>query len=100
MPQLWTETMVSQYFWLILVLFSLYLVVATQVLPSIAFALKSRKLLENEALISQVKTSSPSQLSTISFLSNVLAPRTLPSTSTVDFSALSYIATQEWALSK
>jgi hypothetical protein len=45
MPQLNIETFVTQYFWLIVVLFGFYVVVVTAIIPSIASALKLRKKL-------------------------------------------------------
>ena len=48
MPQLWTETMVSQYFWLVTVLTILYVICANNVLPSIALVIKARKALEQD----------------------------------------------------
>ena len=45
MPQLNIETFVTQYYWLIVVLFGFYIVVVTAIIPSIASALKLRKKL-------------------------------------------------------
>ena len=45
MPQLNIETFVTQYFWLIVVLFGFYIVVVTAIIPSIASAIKLRKKL-------------------------------------------------------
>jgi hypothetical protein len=43
MPQLWTETFVSQYFWLILILFIFNYFFVNHVVPSIAKNIKARK---------------------------------------------------------
>lgn len=45
MPQLNIETFVTQYFWLIIVLFGFYIIVVTTIIPSIASSLKLRKKL-------------------------------------------------------
>lgn len=45
MPQLNIETFVTQYFWLIVILFGFYIVVVTTIIPSIASSLKLRKKL-------------------------------------------------------
>lgn len=47
MPQLSIETFVTQYFWLIVVLFAFYFVIATTVIPSIASTFKLRNKLTN-----------------------------------------------------
>lgn len=44
MPQLWTETFVSQYFWLLLILLTFYYFIATKVIPTIADAIKARQI--------------------------------------------------------
>lgn len=75
MPQLWTETMVSQYFWLITILFTLYIIVATKIIPQIAYAMKSRQTLQDEASLSKSGVSSTALSSTRSFLSNILATK-------------------------
>lgn len=45
MPQLNIETFVTQYFWLIVILFGFYIVVVTTIIPSIASSFKLRKKL-------------------------------------------------------
>lgn len=50
MPQLWTETIVTQYFWLIVILLGFYYVAVTKFIPQIAFTLKARKLLESASI--------------------------------------------------
>jgi len=47
MPQLWTETFVSQYFWLLVILFTFYYFITTKVIPAIANAIKARQLSDN-----------------------------------------------------
>ena len=44
MPQLWTETFISQYFWLLLILLTFYYFMATKVIPVIADAMKARQI--------------------------------------------------------
>ena len=43
MPQLWTETFVSQYFWLILILLTFNYFFVNKVVPSIAKNIKARR---------------------------------------------------------
>lgn len=43
MPQLWIETFVSQYFWLLTILFTFYYFIATKVIPTIANSIKARQ---------------------------------------------------------
>jgi hypothetical protein len=45
MPQLNIETFVTQYFWLIVILFGFYFIVVTTIIPSIASSIKLRKKL-------------------------------------------------------
>jgi len=45
MPQLNIETFVTQYFWLIVILFGFYVIVVTTIIPSIASSIKLRKKL-------------------------------------------------------
>ena len=46
MPQLWTETFVTQYFWLVVIILGFYYIAITEIIPQIAFTLKIRKELE------------------------------------------------------
>lgn len=48
MPQLWTETFVSQYFWLLAILFTFYYFIATKVIPNIADAIKARQVTDKQ----------------------------------------------------
>lgn len=45
MPQLWTETIVTQYFWLFVILFAFYYLAVTIYIPQIANTIKARKTL-------------------------------------------------------
>ena len=47
MPQLWTETFISQYFWLLLILLTFYYFIATKVIPIIAEAIKARQVTDS-----------------------------------------------------
>lgn len=49
MPQLSFETFVSQYFWLVVILLSFYYLCATQILPKIGEAFKTRRRIESTA---------------------------------------------------
>lgn len=42
MPQLWTETFITQYFWLLASFLTLYIFVYTVLIPNISIAIKSR----------------------------------------------------------
>jgi len=50
MPQLWIETFVSQYFWLLLILFTFYYFITTKVIPTISETIKTRQISENKEL--------------------------------------------------
>ena len=47
MPQLSVETFVSQYFWLVIIFFTLYFIMVNKLLPLISEAYKVRSVLEN-----------------------------------------------------
>lgn len=49
MPQLWIETWVTQYFWLLVVLFFFHFFMVNKVIPSIASILKIRKQLSSNS---------------------------------------------------
>jgi len=80
MPQLWTETIVTQYFWLVVVLFGFYYLAVTQIIPQIAFTLKTRKELETNSQNLNVTTNknTSSENNTKSLLSNILTPLATP----------------------
>jgi len=46
MPQLWTETFVSQYFWFMVILITLYYIIATKIIPIVANVIKIRQVTE------------------------------------------------------
>lgn len=50
MPQLWTETFVSQYFWFALILLTFYYFIVTKIIPNVANAIKARQVNENTEL--------------------------------------------------
>jgi len=58
MPQLWTETFVSQYFWLLVILFSFYYFISSKVIPTISETLKARQIVENKETIEPVQNES------------------------------------------
>ena len=65
MPQLWVETYVSQFFWLLVILFSFHYFITIFVLPKIAAALKIRKkaeVSESEVVKEDSLTTSSSNL--------------------------------------
>lgn len=51
MPQLWIETWVGQFFWLLFVLFIFHFYMVNNVIPTIATILKIRKTLGEDATI-------------------------------------------------
>ena len=57
MPQLDPIPYFTQYFWLIVVFFSLYIIVATNILPKISKILKTRNKLKSTKLTLSNKTS-------------------------------------------
>ena len=55
MPQLWTETFISQYFWLLFILLTFYYFIATKVIPIIAEAIKARQITDSsEKLLEKI----------------------------------------------
>ena len=77
MPQLWTETFVTQYFWLVVILLGFYYLAITEILPQIAFTLKTIKELESGSKGNNVTTNKledKSTNSTKSLLSTILTP--------------------------
>lgn len=48
MPQLWTETFITQYFWLLLILLTFYYFIATKVIPVISESIKARQITETD----------------------------------------------------
>ena len=46
MPQLWTETFISQYAWLLLILLTFYYFISIKVIPTISETLKIRQITE------------------------------------------------------
>ena len=89
MPQLWTETLVTQYFWLVLILLGFYYLAVTTFIPQIAFTLKARKVLDSEIDSNSTGLSTDPLLgSTKSLLSNILTPK-LPSTKATSTDVLS-----------
>ena len=79
MPQLWTETIVTQYFWLVVILLGFYYIAVSQIIPQIAYTIKTRKELEAASSVVSKNTSlnSVNIDSSKSLLSNLLA---IPST--------------------
>ena len=83
MPQLWTETIVTQYFWLIVILFGFYYFAVVKFIPQIAYTLKARRILEAAGVESKLVlsrsnnnlSSSSEQKSPRSLLSSILAPK-------------------------
>lgn len=53
MPQLWTETFVTQYFWFSIILFALYYFVVTKFIPNVANAIKARQVSESVEIKSE-----------------------------------------------
>ena len=48
MPQLSIETFVSQYFWLVLIFFTLYFLMVTKFIPLISETLKARNTVDSK----------------------------------------------------
>lgn len=80
MPQLWTETIVTQYFWLVVILFGFYFIAVVKFIPQVAFTLKARRALEAAGLdlkkaVSADKNSTDSLHSTQALLTTIITPR-------------------------
>ncbi len=76
MPQLWTETIVTQYFWLVAILLGFYYIAVTQIIPQIAYTIKTRRELETASNVVAKETTSPSEINisnSKSLISNLLA---------------------------
>lgn len=76
MPQLWTETIVTQYFWLVVILLGFYYLSVVKFIPQIAYTLKARRLLEATESKSSDSVSLDPSNSPKALLSSVLAPKT------------------------
>lgn len=59
MPQLWTETIVTQYFWLVAILFGFYFLASTKIIPQIANTLKIRRELSASNSTTSTALSAP-----------------------------------------
>ena len=99
MPQLSIETYVTQYFWLVVILFTFYYLSATKFLPKIAELLKTRKKIESEA--SNVSLSSVDNINFAtgkSIISEILSISSLSVTSpkTSGFDKIFNSANQTW----
>jgi hypothetical protein len=88
MPQLWTETIVTQYFWLVTILLGFYYLAVSQIIPQIAFTLKTRKELEANSTThtnigQNLNTGNSDSINnTKLLLSNILAPISYTQTNT------------------
>lgn len=98
MPQLWTETIVTQYFWLVVILFGFYYIAVTQLIPQIAYTLKTRKALENAVKDSAEGNDNLLLNDTKSLLSTILTPRipTIKSNSTDQLKASLSAVKSDW----
>lgn len=96
MPQLSIETYVSQYIWLIIILFTLYYLVVTKYLPLLSETFKARRKLET--IKSSVTSSSVSDLSKnlIKDIATLKYSSNIPS---INFSSPFSISFSSWASS-
>lgn len=72
MPQLWIETWVTQYFWLLVIMFFFHFYMVNKVIPSIATIFKIRKTLN-------IKTESSNNVTLNSSEFKVVLPNITPS---------------------
>lgn len=88
MPQLWTETIVTQYFWLVVILLGFYFIAVVKFIPQIAFTLKARRILEAAGSDKKDASDANNELNTSSdaklLLSSILAPKVNSPTSNSD----------------
>lgn len=83
MPQLWTETIVTQYFWLVVILFGFYYLAVTMFIPQIAYTIKARKTLAESTVLSgavlgpegDAKKENVLLVNTKTLLSSILTPK-------------------------
>lgn len=73
MPHLSIETYVTQYFWLVVILFTFYYISVTQIIPKISETFKTRKKLESLAIESSTDTDSPALKRSIHIISNSIS---------------------------
>ena len=97
MPQLAIETIVTQYFWLVIILFGFYYIAVTKVIPSIANALKTRKALENEASSTTIASDASKAKAFLSTALRFTPPTSNASVATTDFLAVFEKASGSWA---
>lgn len=71
MPQLWIETWVTQYFWLLVIMFFFHFYMVNKVIPSIATIFKIRKTLN-------IKTESSNNVTLNSSEFKVVLPNITP----------------------
>jgi len=98
MPQLSIETYVTQYFWLVVILFTFYYLSATKFLPKIAELLKTRKKIESEASgVSLSSVDNNNILTGKSIISEILSISSLSlSSKTSGFEKIFNSANQAW----
>lgn len=98
MPQLWTETIVTQYFWLVVILLGFYYFAVVKFIPQIAYTLKARRLLEAAGTESKKADSNllDSSNSPKALLSSVLTPKT--TTRTVENTSRQFESTLKAAI--
>jgi len=83
MPQLWIETWVGQFFWLLVILFFFHFYMVNNVIPTIATIIKVRKTLGEDTTLetstpkenSELKISLPSATVKTSSITNFASAR-------------------------
>jgi hypothetical protein len=85
MPQLWTETFVTQYFWLVAILLGFYYIASLKIIPQIANTLKVRRELgsiDNQGLSAKASSNivEKTNNSAYALLSTILVNPELPKT--------------------
>jgi len=101
MPQLATETIVTQYFWLIVILFGFYYIAVTKVIPHIANAFKIRRVLETQGIGASANSStiSSSGLSLLTDPARSFLSQVLNSTPKLNIPTINYFSNFEKACS-
>lgn len=78
MPQLWIETWVTQYFWLLVIMFFFHFYMVNKVIPSIATIFKIRKTLNVRYIYISDKTESSNNVTLNSSEFKVVLPNITP----------------------
>lgn len=75
MPQLAVETFFTQYFWLVVILFSFYYYLMTYFIPYVSYTLKTRAKLSEKPTLQNFIDENTDSLDLVKFKFNVVEPK-------------------------